>query len=89
MENIWVIIGLSGQVVFALRFVVQWIHSERKRQSIIPISFWYLSLGGGAATLMYSIYIRDPVFMIGQAGGLLVYGRNLYLCYMVKNSNMK
>lgn len=80
-EHIWLIIGFVGQGLFAMRFIVQWIYSERKKQSVVPIVFWYFSLGGGAVMLMYALYKRDPVFIVGQATGLFVYTRNLYLIY--------
>jgi lipid-A-disaccharide synthase-like uncharacterized protein len=76
---IWVIIGFSGQLLFSMRFVVQWIASERVRRSIIPEAFWYFSLAGGATLLAYAIHKRDPVFIAGQGLGLFVYLRNLYL----------
>ena len=77
--NPWVIFGLSGQILFSLRFIIQWIHSEKKKKSIIPISFWYLSIAGGAVLLVYAIYRKDIVFTLGQGVGLLVYARNLVL----------
>jgi len=79
--DLWVLIGFIGQFVFAARFVVQWISSERRRQSHIPIQFWYLSLVGGAITTAYAIHRRDPVFLVGQASGLIVYVRNLMLIH--------
>jgi lipid-A-disaccharide synthase-like uncharacterized protein len=77
--NPWVIFGLLGQVCFSLRFIIQWIHSERYKKSIIPISFWYLSLLGGLILFIYSIYRKDIVFTLGQGVGLVVYARNLVL----------
>lgn len=79
--TLWVIVGLIGQLLFAGRFLIQWISSERKRESHIPISFWYLSLAGGLLLLFYSIYRKDPVFIIGQSVGIVVYVRNLILIY--------
>jgi lipid-A-disaccharide synthase-like uncharacterized protein len=76
--SIWIAIGLVGQALFSARFLVQWIASERARRSIIPNAFWLFSVGGGVILLLYAIYRRDPVFIIGQAGGLLIYGRNLF-----------
>lgn len=78
VEQIWLGIGFLGQGLFSARFLVQWIASERRRRSVIPVHFWYLSLGGGAILLCYAIYRLDPVFIAGQAAGLLVYARNLY-----------
>jgi len=79
--DFWVAFGLGGQMLFGSRFVVQWISSERKKRSHIPIGFWYLSLCGGIITAIYAIHRRDPVFVIGQTGGLIVYIRNLMLIY--------
>ncbi len=77
--NIWLTVGLIGQMIFSARFVVQWIHSERHRRSSMPMSFWYLSIVGAVILLCYAVYMHDPVFIIGQAGGLLIYSRNLQL----------
>jgi lipid-A-disaccharide synthase-like uncharacterized protein len=74
----WVILGFVAQAFFTMRFVVQWIASERARQSVIPIAFWFFSIGGGVLLLIYALYRRDPVFIAGQALGLIVYVRNLY-----------
>ena len=79
--DFWVAFGLAGQMLFGSRFLVQWIMSERKKTSHIPIIFWYLSLSGGIVTAIYAIHRRDPVFIIGQSAGLLVYIRNLMLIY--------
>jgi lipid-A-disaccharide synthase-like uncharacterized protein len=78
MEQIWLGVGFLGQGLFSARFLVQWIASERRRRSVVPVHFWYLSLGGGAVLLAYAIYRLDPVFIAGQAVGLLVYARNLH-----------
>ena len=79
--DLWVAFGLAGQLLFGSRFIVQWIASERKKVSYIPIVFWYLSLSGGIITLIYAIHIRDTVFTIAQGAGLIVYLRNLMLIY--------
>ena len=79
--DLWVVFGLFGQMLFGSRFIVQWIASERKKASYIPIVFWYLSLSGGIITAIYAIHRRDIVFTLGQAGGLVVYIRNLMLIY--------
>jgi len=78
-ERVWLFVGLLGQVLFAARFVVQWWASERARRSVIPLMFWYFSVGGGVILLAYSLYKMDPVFIVGQGLGLVVYLRNLYL----------
>lgn len=74
----WVILGFVAQAFFTMRFVVQWIASERARKSVVPVAFWFFSIGGGSLLLVYALYRRDPVFIAGQALGLLVYIRNLY-----------
>ncbi|MCH8198397.1 MAG: lipid-A-disaccharide synthase N-terminal domain-containing protein [Proteobacteria bacterium] len=76
--TIWLAIGFMGQALFSTRFLIQWISSEKQKKSVIPIAFWYFSLGGGVTLLSYAIFRLDPVFIVGQAGGLLVYSRNLY-----------
>jgi lipid-A-disaccharide synthase-like uncharacterized protein len=78
-EHVWLVVGFLGQVCFSMRFLVQWIASERRRESVIPLSFWFFSIGGGLTLLTYAIYRLDPVFILGQGAGLLVYSRNLYL----------
>jgi lipid-A-disaccharide synthase-like uncharacterized protein len=75
----WVVLGLIGQLVFASRFVLQWVASERKGKSVIPLPFWYLSLGGSAILLIYSIHIADPVFILANSLNSFIYIRNLML----------
>ena len=70
--------------MFSMRFLIQWIMSERARKSVMPITFWYFSLAGGIVLLAYAIYRRDPVFMLGQGTGLVVYSRNLWLIHAAK-----
>ncbi|HET7588534.1 MAG TPA: lipid-A-disaccharide synthase N-terminal domain-containing protein [Gammaproteobacteria bacterium] len=84
--KIWLAIGFLAQAMFSMRFVVQWIYSEKHRRSIIPVAFWYFSLAGGSLLLSYAIYQRDPVFIVGQASGLFVYIRNLYLIIRERRS---
>lgn len=79
--TIWLVVGFAGQALFGSRFLVQWFVSEREKRSVIPIAFWYLSVGGGVTLLSYAIYKADPVFIFGQAGGLMVYARNLYFIH--------
>ena len=79
--DLWVAFGLAGQMLFGSRFIVQWLASEKKKQSYIPVHFWYLSLCGGIVTAIYAIHRRDPVFIIGQSAGLIVYIRNLMLIH--------
>jgi lipid-A-disaccharide synthase-like uncharacterized protein len=79
IPNGWLAVGLLGQAMFSGRFIVQWIASERKKMSVVPRAFWWLSLAGGVSLLAYAVHRRDPVFILGQAAGLVVYGRNLVL----------
>lgn len=76
--DIWVIIGFVGQFMFTMRFLTQWIQSEKAQKSVIPTSFWIFSILGGSIVLIYAIHKQDPVFIVGQAAGLLIYFRNLY-----------
>ncbi|WP_028029639.1 lipid-A-disaccharide synthase N-terminal domain-containing protein [Gemmobacter nectariphilus] len=80
-ELAWVIFGLSAQLMFTARFLIQWIASERARISVMPVAFWYFSLAGGVMLLAYAIYRKDPVFVLGQALGVLIYSRNLWLIH--------
>lgn len=77
----WLYLGFMGQFLFGLRFLVQWVASERKGESVIPVYFWYLSLIGSLILLAYAIVRRDPVFILGQSTGFFVYLRNLMLIY--------
>ena len=79
MPEIWLFVGFAAQALFGARFLVQWLSSERAGRSTIPIAFWYLSTAGGSTLLAYAIFREDPVFIVGQAGGLLIYLRNLHL----------
>lgn len=78
-ESGWIIFGLAGQLLFTGRFLVQWLSSERAGRSVVPPSFWYLSIVGATILMVYAGYRRDPVFMIGQSSGLFIYFRNLQL----------
>ncbi|RWP27035.1 lipid-A-disaccharide synthase N-terminal domain-containing protein [Mesorhizobium sp.] len=78
-STIWLGIGLLGQALFSMRFLVQWIVSEYSRRSILPQAFWYFSVLGGVTLLAYAIHQREIVFIIGQAMGLLIYARNIML----------
>lgn len=82
--SLWIGIGLAGQLLFTSRFLVQWIASERRRESVVPVAFWWFSLAGGVTLLGYALWRQDPVFILGQAMGLVVYARNLALIH-VKN----
>ncbi len=84
VEFWWVIFGLSGQLLFMGRFLVQWIASEREGRSVMPIAFWYFSIGGGIILFFYALYRADPVFILGQSVGLFIYSRNLWLIHAEK-----
>ncbi len=83
-EIFFLIIGFTGQFLFASRFIFQWIYSERVGKSTIPIIFWYLSIFGGLGLLTYAIFRKDPVIITGQAFGIFIYLRNLVLIYRHK-----
>jgi lipid-A-disaccharide synthase-like uncharacterized protein len=80
-EIAWLTVGFLAQALFSARFLVQWIASERVRKSIVPEAFWYFSASGGAMLLAYAIWRQDPVFILGQAFGLVVYARNIYFIW--------
>ncbi len=86
IEIIFLIIGFAGQGLFASRFIVQWIYSEKKGESSIPIVFWYLSIFGGIGLLTYAIFRKDPVIITGQLFGIFIYARNLILIYNKRKS---
>lgn len=77
-ESILIVVGFAGQGLFAMRFIIQWLSSEKQAKSVIPIAFWYFSIGGGAVLLLYAIWRQDPVIICGQGLGLFIYLRNLY-----------
>jgi lipid-A-disaccharide synthase-like uncharacterized protein len=86
--NWWILLGYVGQSLFAMRFIVQWVASERVGRSVIPVAFWFFSIGGGVLLFVYALYIRDPVFIIGQGLGLFVYLRNLYFVFRERRVNL-
>ena len=77
--TLWLVLGFGGQALFAARFLVQWLTSERQGRSVIPMAFWYLSLAGGLILLAYAFHRGDPVFILGQATGAAIYIRNIVL----------
>ena len=83
-EIVWLIIGFTGQFLFTMRFLWQWIYSEKVKKSVIPVQFWYFSISGGITLLSYAIYKQDPVFILGQSMGVVIYIRNLYFIHMEK-----
>lgn len=77
----WLVLGFTGQLMFSMRFLVQWITSERARRSVIPVAFWYFSILGGLLLFVYALWRQDPVFIVGQGAGILIYSRNLYFVH--------
>lgn len=88
ITNPWYLVGFAGQFFFMMRFVVQWLSSEKQRRSTIPHAFWFFSILGGSILLTYAIWQKDPVFIAGQALGMTIYLRNLYFIYWVNRSHM-
>ena len=86
MNTFWLVLGFSAQALFSARFLVQWIASEKAGKSVVPLYFWYFSLVGSSLLLIYSIYRKDPVFMIGQTTGIFIYVRNLYFIKQEKRN---
>jgi lipid-A-disaccharide synthase-like uncharacterized protein len=87
--NFWIILGLLAQLCFFSRFLIQWIATEKNKKVIMPIAFWYLSLTGGLGLLAYSIHIKDPIFILGQSIGIIIYLRNLMIEKKDKNAIKK
>jgi lipid-A-disaccharide synthase-like uncharacterized protein len=83
-ELVWLTIGFSAQAMFTMRFVIQWLASERARRSIVPETFWYFSFAGGLMLFIYAIYRMDPVFILGQGSGLFIYARNIVFIWRAK-----
>jgi lipid-A-disaccharide synthase-like uncharacterized protein len=75
----WLVVGFIGQALFGMRFIIQWIISEKRGESVIPLPFWYFSIGGSIILLSYAIHKQDPVFILGQSLGSIIYIRNLIL----------
>lgn len=85
--TIWIAIGFLGQGMFFMRFFVQWLASEKEKKSVIPQSFWYFSIAGSLILLAYAIWRQDPVIMLGQSTGFIIYFRNLYLINRAKKDS--
>lgn len=77
--SFWLVVGLAGQIAFGSRFLLQWLASERAKRSVVPTAFWWLSVGGSILLLAYAIHREDPVFILGQSTGALIYLRNIFL----------
>jgi len=82
IELAWIIIGFAAQIMFAARFLVQWLASERARRSVVPNAFWYFSLTGGLLLTAYAVHRTDPVFVLGQVAALAIYSRNIYFVWL-------
>ena len=82
--NFWIVLGFVAQALFMMRFVIQWIASERVGRSIVPVAFWFFSIGGGSLLRVYAIQRQDPVFIAGQGLGLIIYFRNIWLIFKEK-----
>ena len=78
---VWLAVGFGGQALFSMRFLVQWLTSERRGRSVVPVAFWHLSLWGGLTLFAYAIHREDPVFILGQGVGIFIYLRNLWLIH--------
>lgn len=87
-ELVWIGVGLFAQAMFSMRFIVQWVATERVRRSIVPETFWYFSVVGGAMLLAYSIWREDPVYILGQGLGLIIYSRNIYFIWTHKRETV-
>lgn len=87
IPTFWLVVGFSGQALFSGRFLLQWLASEKQKRSVMPVGFWFFSLGGSILLLIYSIHRRDPVFILGQLTGFLIYSRNLQFIFREKKVN--
>ncbi len=86
-ELTWLAIGFLAQAMFMMRFVIQWVASEKVKRSIVPETFWYFSMGGGLMLLAYSVWRMDPVYILGQALGTVIYARNIYFIWTHKQAS--
>lgn len=85
--DFWLAFGIIAQLLFTARFLVQWLASEKEGRSVMPLSFWYFSLGGGLMTLIYGIVRREPIIIMGQALAMIIYTRNMVLIFREKRAN--
>lgn len=86
-ELIWLSVGFAAQAMFSMRFVIQWLASEKAQRSVVPETFWYFSFVGGLMLFVYAIYRMDPVFILGQGSGLLIYARNIHFIMLARREN--
>ena len=89
VELVWIGVGLGGQIMFTMRFLLQWLASEKAKRSVVPTAFWWFSIGGSAILLAYAIYRRDPVFILGQGMGFGIYARNLWFIHQEKKAALE
>ena len=89
LELTWLAVGFGAQLMFSMRFIIQWIASEKARASIVPETFWYFSFVGGLMLFIYAIHRADPVFILGQGLGLIIYSRNIYFIWMNRKADTK
>jgi len=87
MNSFWICLGITAQILFSARFLVQWLASEKAGKSVVPTMFWFLSIAGSGLLLAYAIYRQDPVFILGQSFGTLVYSRNLFLIWKERKAD--
>jgi len=80
-EHFWLLVGFAGQAFFTMRYVVHWSASERRKESVIPVAFWFFSIGGGLTLFTYALHLLDPVFILVAGAGIFIYSRNLYLIW--------
>ncbi len=83
-DTLWLVVGLLGQLMFTARFIVQWFASEKAGRSVVPVAFWYFSIFGGLIVLAYGIHKLEPVIILGQLPGVVIYSRNLWLIHREK-----
>lgn len=88
-EHVWITIGMVGNLLFFSRWVVQWVASERTGRSVIPLAFWFFSIGGSMVLLAYAVYRRDPVFIVSQLPNSLIYFRNIHLVRRARRQDAK
>lgn len=86
-ELVWLTVGFVAQAMFSMRFIIQWLASEKARRSVVPETFWYFSFAGGLMLFIYAIYRMDPVFILGQGSGLFIYARNIQFIILARREN--
>jgi lipid-A-disaccharide synthase-like uncharacterized protein len=89
MDKFWLYLGFVGQFFFSARFLVQWMATEKQKKSVVPVSFWYFSILGSTLLLAYAIYKKDPVFILGQSFGMIVYFRNLQIIFKKESKELE